>query len=156
MIKGKMFLNPKIFSTCFQMFLRNVYINVFVHDAFDNMKISHSWCCHASPRITTHHVTTTMFNRWNIPFRISSPVFIHILVRPSDQHTLYLLSQANKTVSQNSEHFLKFSFNSIRKFWFRWLIKKSYFLFTHRNLSGLTFLRKWFSISAANLVALSY
>jgi dTDP-4-dehydrorhamnose 3,5-epimerase-like enzyme len=41
MVKCKIFLNPKFFSTGFQMLSKNVYINMLVHDAFNKMKISH-------------------------------------------------------------------------------------------------------------------
>ena len=60
----KLFWNPKFFGSGFQMFSKNVYINVSVHAASDKMKISHSWRCHAS----SHHHAATMLDHWTKTF----------------------------------------------------------------------------------------
>jgi len=57
-VKCKTFSNPKFFSTGFQMFSKNVSINVSVHAACAKMKISHS----------SHHHAATMSDRWTKTF----------------------------------------------------------------------------------------
>jgi hypothetical protein len=39
MVKYKIFLNPTFFGIGCQMFSENVYVNVFVYDAFDKLKV---------------------------------------------------------------------------------------------------------------------
>jgi hypothetical protein len=92
-----------------------------------------------------------MFNRWtNISFRISSPGFLH---RLNKVYYIYFHGQI-KLFFRNFEPFFKcFSVNSIRKFWFSWLMdvfsfgqsSKQVILFTHRTVSWLTLLCKCFS-----------
>jgi hypothetical protein len=41
MVNCTMILNPMFLSADFQMFSKNIYINVFVHNAYDKMKTSH-------------------------------------------------------------------------------------------------------------------
>jgi hypothetical protein len=56
MVNSTMILNPKFLSAGFQMLSKNVYINVFVHNAFDKMKTSHFF----DDAMHTHTITVPL------------------------------------------------------------------------------------------------
>jgi hypothetical protein len=118
----------------------------------------HPYAITLPPRLT---------NGCRLIFPISSPAFLHTYLRKSNPDRLYLLPSASKTRSQNTESSCKwFPANSVRNFWFFWLIKdfylatlpwKSIFFNTLRTVSRLNCLFKWFFfISADSFVALNF
>jgi hypothetical protein len=105
MVNCTMNLNPKCLSIALQMFSKNVYINVFVHDAFDKMKTSHSFdaAMHTHTiKVPLSHLTA---GRRIFFFRSPSPGFLHTYISLSYPYTLYLLVSTNKIFFQNSENF---------------------------------------------------
>jgi hypothetical protein len=78
---------------------------MFVYAAFDEMKISHSWCCHASPHYHTRTIMLDYCTKIFFPQRFS----LHIIV---SIWTKYVLISEKKAVFHNPEPLCKlFSVN---------------------------------------------